>query len=310
VTDGTVLSGLSETPLTASADDPPAVHVRAKLDEQLRALLEHEPIARVGTDPEGVHQMRVGVRRMRAALKAEGAGLGEEGDRLQGELKWLGNSLGAVRDLDVQLEHLRAQAEDFEPDERAAVEELLKGLLADRRRARQRMLGVFRARRYTQLLESLAAALNTAPTDNGKPISKKQRAANLVELVKRPYRKLIKDASAIGEDPPDDDLHALRIRGKRLRYAAELAVPAGGKPVKELIKATKGLQELLGDHQDAVIAEQLVRNLVSELDPVDTDVVLVAGRLIERERARRANCRANWRAALDEVDATGSVLVD
>jgi CHAD domain-containing protein len=310
VTDPTVQLGLSDTPLTASADDPPAVHVRAKLDEQLRALLEHEPIARVGTDPEGVHQMRVGVRRMRAALKAEGSSLGAEAGRLQGELKWLGSSLGAVRDLDVQLEHMRAQAEGFEPDERAAVEDLLKGLLADRRRARQRMLGTFRSRRYSQLLESLAAAIHTEPADNGKPVSKKQRTVNLVDLVKRPFRKLIKDVSALGDDPPDDDLHALRIRGKRLRYAAELAVPVGGKPVKELIKSTKVLQELLGDHQDAVIAEELIRALVSELtDPINPDVVFVAGRLVERERARRADCRARWRAALDEVDAKGSALL-
>jgi CHAD domain-containing protein len=280
----------------------PADLVRAKIDEQVRALLEHEAVARAGIDPEGVHQMRVAVRRLRAALKADG-GI-QDAARLQEELKWLGTSLGAVRDLDVQLEHLRGQSADFADDERAAVERLLRGLLLDRRRARQRMLATLRSRRYAALLESLNALTATEPAPNGEAVGKKQWAANLIEVIRRPYRKLVKAAEALGADPPDDDLHALRIRGKRLRYAAELAGPAGGKSVQKLIKATKGLQEVLGDHQDAVVAEQEVRRLLTELgDPIETEVVFVAGRLVERERARRAECRARWRAALAEVEA-------
>lgn len=304
--------GLAESALRASAGDPPAVLVRAKLDEQVRAVLEHEPIARVGVDPEGVHQMRVAVRRMRAALKADGSTLGDAADHLQAELKWLGGSLGAVRDLDVQLEHLRALATDFEPDEQEAVERLLAGLLADRRRTRQRMLGMLRSKRYTKLLDALAAAVRSEISANGEvaPTSKKQWAASLIELIKRPYHKLIKAADALDENPPDDDLHALRIRGKRLRYAAELAAPAGGKPVKKLIDATKGLQDLLGDHQDACVAEQQVRRLLAELDgPAQAEVGFVAGRLVERERARRADIRTHWRNALAEVDSHATTLL-
>jgi len=276
--------------------------VRIKIDEQVRALVEHEQIARAGVDPEGVHQMRVAVRRLRAALKASQL---ESAEQLQAELKWLGGALGAVRDLDVQLEHLRGLAADFEPEEQAAVERLLKGLTLDRRQARQRMLGVLRSRRYAALLEALTAVTAAEPAGNGAPpVKKKHWAASLAELIKRPHRKLIKDADALGADPPDDDLHALRIRGKRLRYAAELAAPVGGKQVQKLIKATKTFQDVLGDHQDAVVAEQEVRRLVIELgDGIETEVVFVAGRLVERERARRAECRARWRDALAEVDS-------
>lgn len=283
--------------------------VRAKIDEQIRALTEHEQVARVGVDPEGVHQMRVAVRRLRAAIKASRF---EGTEELQAELKWLGGALGAVRDLDVQLEHLRGLAADFDPEERAAVERLLHGLLLDRRQARQRMLGVLRSRRYTALLESLGTAAHAGPTLNGEVSAKqrKQWAGSLGELIRRPYRKLIKDADALGTDPPDDDLHALRIRGKRLRYAAELAEPVGGKPVRALIRATKGLQDVLGDHQDAVVAEQELRRLLRDQDgPVETEVVFVAGRLVERERARRAECRARWRAALAEVDSTATKVI-
>jgi CHAD domain-containing protein len=305
--------GLSEQALGASAGDPPAAHVRAKLDEQLRALLEHDPIARVGTDPEGVHQMRVAVRRMRAALKADGSTV-EGADHLQGELKWLGGSLGAVRDLDVQLEHLHAQTTDFDPAERIAVTTLLAGLVADRRRARQQMIRTLGTHRYTRLLEALAAAVRSTPAGDGEPgvatrKTSKPWAAHLVELIERPYRKLVKAANALPADPPDDALHALRIRGKRLRYAAELAVPAGGKPVKKLINATKEFQDLLGDHQDAVVAEHEIRRLLAALDTPTPDVGFVAGRLVERERARRLTIRATWRAALAEVDAHATTVL-
>jgi CHAD domain-containing protein len=173
------------------------------------------------------------------------------------------------------------------------------------------MLATLRTRRYSQLLETLAAAVLSAPAANGEvaATTKQQWAANLIELVKRPHRKLIKAADALDDDPPNDDLHALRIRGKRLRYAAELAAPAGGKPVKKLIGATKDLQDLLGDHQDAVIAEQEIRRLLAELDDSPADIGFVAGRLVERQRARRAAIRATWRDALAEVDTQAKALV-
>jgi CHAD domain-containing protein len=286
--------------------------VRAKLDEQVRALVAHDAVARQGEDPEGVHQMRVAVRRMRAAIKADGSGFGDAAERLQTELRWLGSMLGAVRDLDVQLDHLRGQAAHFEPDEQAAVDRLLLGLRADRRKARQRMLRALKTKRYRDLLETLVTAIHSEPSAAGDAPGRNRPAAGMIELIRRPYRKLSKAATALSDDPPDDDLHELRIHGKRLRYAAELAEPAGGKPVRRLIAATKGLQDVLGEHQDAVVAEQEIRRLLDELgDVVDVDVVFAAGRLVERERARRADCRARWRAALATVDTHAeTVLAD
>jgi CHAD domain-containing protein len=172
------------------------------------------------------------------------------------------------------------------------------------------MLTALRSRRYPALLAALAAAVRTDATPNGASTKRKTATANMIDLIRRPYRKLSKAARALGDDPPDDDLHALRIHGKRLRYAAELAAPVGGKPVRNLIKATKELQDVLGEHQDAVVAEQEVRRLLSELDdPVDADVVFAAGRLVERKRDRRADCRASWRTALSEVDAQASAVL-
>ncbi|WP_436493843.1 CHAD domain-containing protein [Actinokineospora sp. HUAS TT18] len=288
--------GLPEESLTAGRKDPAAAHVRARLDEQARVLLEHTEGARVGTDTEHVHQLRVAVRRARAALKAD-TGTIPDADALDAELKWLGGSLGAVRDLDVQLEHLRGQAESFDENEKAAVERLLEGLIAERRAARRRMLASFRTKRYQSVLHDLAsAALSTplAPEGEDEP-----EDVPLVDVIRKPHKKLMKDADNLGEDPPDDDLHSLRVRGKRLRYAAEMAAGAS-KKMKALVKATKDFQDILGDHQDAVIAEETIRGLLA--DQTDIDVVFVAGRLVEREHARKADRRARWRDALAEVD--------
>jgi CHAD domain-containing protein len=288
--------GLAPEPPRARRKDPPAVHVRVRLDTQLRALLAYESGTRSGVDPEDLHQMRVTVRRLRAAVNAEGAGLGDAAEHLQNELKWLGNALGPVRDIDVQLERLRAEAAAFDNEERTAVERLLTGLVGERKAARRRMRAALRTKRYTALLGSLATASKSEPA---VPNSGTRPA--LIDVVQRPYRKLHKAVQALGEDAPDVDLHALRVKGKRLRYAAELV----GEPVKDLVKATKAFQEVLGEHQDAAVAEDIIRRLVTEHD--DPRVIFVAGRLVEREHARRLAYRAQWRdkwAAVAEFSET------
>jgi CHAD domain-containing protein len=281
--------GLPPEPATARRKDPPAVHVRVRLDNQLRALLSYEDGTRSGVDPEHLHDMRVTIRRLRAAVNAEGAGLGAVAESLQEELKWLGNALGPVRDLDVQLERLRAQASGFEDSERAAVERLLIGLVDERKAARRKMLTAMRTKRYSTLLTSLAAA--TASSVQIDTDGAHEQA--VVSVIYKPYRKIFKAVAALGEDPPDEALHVLRIKGKRLRYAAELVGPAAKEPVKLLVKATKAFQEVLGEHQDAAVAEETIRRLLTGQE--DPEVTFVAGRLVEREHARRVEYREQWR---------------
>ncbi|WP_285505836.1 CHAD domain-containing protein [Actinokineospora sp. NBRC 105648] len=275
-------------------------HIRARLAAQADELADRTDGAREGTDPEHVHQMRVAVRRARAALKA-GMPLPE----LDAELKWLGASLGAVRDLDVQLDSLRERAAGFSAEELAAVEKLLNALVVERRTARRKMLGVLRSKRYKATLRALRAAAESGTIE----VAEDEEPPALVSVVHKPHRRLMKAAAALGEDPPDDDLHELRIHGKRLRYAAEMAEVAAKKKVRALVTATKAFQDILGDHQDACFAEDTIRRLVADLgDGVEVDVVFVAGRLVERERARKVVCRAQWRPALADVDSAAAVL--
>ncbi len=305
---GSLPVGLFELPepLAATPGDSPVHLVRVALDTRLRALLHHDPIARAGEDEEGVHQMRVSVRRMRATLKAARPLLDAEwADGLRAELGWLGRSLGPVRDLEVLLPRLRGLAADLAAAEQAAAEQLLAALDAEYAQARQEMLDALGAPRYTALLERLADAVRLPlPTPTAT-----RAQPELVDLVRAEYRSLRKAVRKAGEDPPDEVLHALRIKGKRLRYTGELAEPALGKPVRRLLTATTGLQEVLGDHQDACIAQQRIRDLVTALgDSPDPAVVFVAGRLTEREYARAEYQRTLWWAAWEQVVAKADAL--
>jgi CHAD domain-containing protein len=266
---------------------------RAWIAEQLDELHVHGEVALAGADPEGVHQLRVAVRRIRAVLKAARF---DDGGVLLAELRWFFGELGPLRDLDVLLDRFHGDTDGFSPEEMVAFERLLKGLRAERGVARRRVTRALRGKRYGRLLETLAA------TDVHPAAAK---GVDLVAEVARPYRKLRKAVLIAGPDPADEVLHDLRIRGKKLRYAAELAAPTGGKPVRRLVKATKRLQDVLGEHQDACVAEARVRGLVAE----DAAEAFIAGRLVERERARQATARGEWYAAYQEVDARAAELL-
>lgn len=290
--------------LVATAKDAPAQHVRVALDIRLRALLAHDPGVRTGQDVESVHQMRVSVRRMRAALKAARPLLDARwSDELRAELGWLGQSLGPVRDLDVLLPRLRGLAADLPEEEQDAADQLVARFDAEYLVAREDMLAALEAPRYTALVERLADAvrlpLPTRSATEGRP--------ELMELVRAEYRSLRKSVKRAGPQPPDEVLHALRIKGKRLRYTGELAEPALGRPVRRLLAATAGLQEVLGDHQDACVAQERIREVAFGGDH-GAGTQFVAGRMVEREHVRAAHLRTLWWAAWCRVAAVGKEL--
>lgn len=295
---------LSE-PVTVGPSATPVDHVRASLDQRLRALLQHEPGTRTGEDIEDLHQMRVAVRRMRATLKAARPLLNPVwADDLRAELGWLGGALGPVRDLDVLLLRLHLEIASLPEGEALAGEVLLESLERERVTARAAMLEALTAPRYFALLERLAETVSV-PLPTPYPGEAPQPA--LVDLVRAEARKLRRAVERAGADPADEVLHALRIRGKRVRYTGELVAPSlrgtpAGKAVKRLLSATTALQEVLGDHQDACVAEQRIRELLLGLDATP-DTVFVAGRLVEREIHRAAEKRREWHGAWVLVDA-------
>jgi CHAD domain-containing protein len=98
----------------------------------------------------------------------------------------------------------------------------------------------------------------------------------------------------LDDDPPDPELHAVRIRAKRARYAAEAVAPAVGKSAKRFASAVEEVQEVLGDHQDAVVAGQWLREHVP---PGDGGAAFVAGQLVLVEAAAADASRQEWPSA-------------
>lgn len=277
-------------PAQARQDDPVYDQIRAGLDSYLHAMIAHAPGTRLGADPEELHQMRVAVRKLRALLKNGRLFLDQRWSRsVRAELGWLGDTLGSVRDLDVLLERLRGQAEDFDEAERAAFERLIAGLDEERTACRQILVAVLDSDRYAKLVDRLTAAVQAPP-----PASALDSQAALRDIVTAQYRKLCKQVQRAGTEASDSQLHALRIQGKRLRYASELA-GSSHRRAQRLISACKRFQDTLGEHQDACVATQRVLHLLTEMgDRADSTVAFVAGRLVEREALRRATCRDQW----------------
>jgi len=266
----------------------PTDPLRARLDEQLDELRVHAEVALADTDPEGVHQLRVAVRRARAVLKTSGGHT-----ELRAELRWFFGRLGPLRDLDVLLMRFHDDTSGFSDSELAAVKRLLGGLDTERAEAFARVAKTLRGKRYARLLDALAAATPSGGDGAAE--------LDLVAEIAKPHDRLRAEVERIGPDPADEELHDLRILGKKLRYVAEMAT---GKPARVLVKATKRFQDDLGEFHDACVAEDRLR----ELTPGDLDEAFVAGRLVERERGKQQAMRATWHDSWLEVDRRAQVL--
>jgi CHAD domain-containing protein len=264
--------------------------LRAALATSTARLVAHDPGVRLGTDSEDVHQARVATRRLRSDLRTFHEVVDPTwSEPLRDELRWMGERLGAVRDTDVLLERFDDRLATLPPAELDAGKHLLEGLREHRNAARDELLVAMRSERYLALLDQLVAATRFVPGSTlGAGLE-----LELGDLVARPWRKLRNAVEALGDQPPDVELHAVRIRAKRCRYAAEAVAPAVGKPARRFARAVAEVQEVLGDHQDAVIAGQWLRAHAAD-GGGKVECAFVAGELAAFEAVDAEDSRAAW----------------
>ncbi|WP_406512076.1 CYTH and CHAD domain-containing protein [Streptomyces sp. NBC_00161] len=251
-------------PEPAPAEDTAGAHVLSYLREQRDALVAQDPAVRRNL-PDSVHQMRVACRRMRSAFKTHRKVLDRTAtDPLGEELRWLAAELGLDRDQEVLSERIQTHIAELP---RTLLLGPVRGRLrvwnnARRSGTRRRALAALDGKRYAALLDALDALLADPPL---LPGAAKPAARALPTSALRDYGRLAtRVAGALDLEPGherDLALHEARKAAKRARYAAEAAAPALGRPAKQLAKAMKSVQTLLGDHQDSVVAREALHGL-------------------------------------------------
>jgi CHAD domain-containing protein len=262
--------------------------VLAALRDQLEVSTAHEGGVRAGRDPEDIHEMRVAVRRMRTILRASRPMFERKWtEGLRDELEWLGTALGHVRDLDVLLASLQSRIKRLPASERRIGAVLLGDLEADAVKARRTLRTALAGPRYRRLLRRLDLALRHPHVVTPD--------LSLLDVAAREFEKVRSAVKDLPKRPRDEDLHAIRIKLKRARYAAELVRETTGRPGERFLDQAKALQDLLGDHQDSVVLEERLRGTAGRT----AELRAVTKTLIKLERKRRKETRAvfpdEWR---------------
>lgn len=246
--------------------------------------------------------MRVAARRLRSALKTFAPLVDLVwATSLREDLKWLADSLGGARDGEVLLARLLGQLDEI-PAElqlgpvRARIEQTVGGDLVA---ARAAAVETLRTERYLALVDRLVDSAweplltEAADAPSGEAVPPLVRAA-WDRLSKRAGRLRRRDAT-------DDDWHATRIAAKQVRYACEAVTPIFGRRAKTLAKKAEAVQELIGEHQDAVVAQEVLRRLAAA--PRNGGTAFTVGLLHARQQLDIEDARRTWAGVWADASA-------
>lgn len=278
-------------PITSSATAGDLT--RHIIASSVATLMRHDPGVRLGDDVEDVHKARVATRRLRSQLRTLRPLLDAAwADALREDLRWLGAALGAVRDKQVMSQRLRSRATMLPAEDAPIVAELADELARESEEARATLVLDMRTERYISLIDRLVeAARNPSLTADAQAPA----GETLPPLARADWKRLRKGVARLAAAPADDDLHRIRILAKRLRYAAEAAMPIFGKAAERQATAATALQDVLGDHQDSVTVRRWLRQAGQG------PRAFVAGELAGLERDIAIDDRRQWKRAWKKV---------
>jgi CHAD domain-containing protein len=235
----------------------------------LAAMKATMPGTLADVDIEFLHDLRVAVRRTRSLQRElKGVFPAEPLEHFRGEFRWLQQVTGDVRDLDVhrvELARFRAAVAHTPAADLAPLEEMIA---ARRQREFRRMTRALRSKRTTELIgawdrfvEELPGLPEAGRPDAGRPIED-----IVAERIRAVYRRMVKMGRAIDDGSPPEALHDLRKKGKELRYLLEFFAGLYPKDVvKPMVRTLKGLQDVLGRHQDQEVLAATLREMRQEL---------------------------------------------
>ena len=302
-------------PTTVAATMPMLEVALANLRRYWSVWQVHEPGARLGDDPEELHDLRVAARRLDAVLRQFRPSLPESLLKIGPTLKKVLRALGDARDLDVALSELETFSRELAPAERETVQPLKRHLASERDRARTRMLHVLDLPSVQGKLQALTLLLG-APSEPSQASAADSARNWAPGLIRRRYRKLRKAADHLKADASMEAYHELRGQVKKLRYALEAVAVIFGTPADEMLRSLRNWQDKLGVQQDAAVGSRRLKALAVAPPPGMTPQTLfLMGRLAEHyvsvgARARQVHAkgyrklRERWKRLRSEFEAS------
>lgn len=239
----------------------------AIMRKHFELMRRHEPGTRLGIDPEHLHNMRVSIRRLRAALQVFRTIFPSRTVKdFRAELKWIADCLGKVRDLDVHIHRLEDDIRHMDEAHRQVLQEFYHWMQAERERAWTEMIAALNSDRYAQWLAQFEDFLTNHPDSSAfpKPASR-PIAAKASRCLRKRYRKVRRDGRQLAKKSPDKQIHEFRIDCKKLRYLCEFLQPIYGKSMRKMARRAARLQDRLGLHQDFVMSVQTLKAYLSTL---------------------------------------------
>ena len=251
-------------------------------------MLKNEDETIKGKDIEALHDMRVATRRMRAAFEVFQSEYNPKSIKpIMKGLRQTGRSLGEVRDLDVFMEKIEKYLDVLPKEKRSGLDPLLKIWQDQRTTQREKMISYLQGPQYKKFLTDFSEFLKIENfgLSNHEDSSKNKRKVKQVPLPNQvqftvplliytrlayvnAYESKLNNANIA-------DLHALRIELKRLRYTLEFFSEVLGSELSRVIKEIKGLQDHLGDLNDADVACNMLSEILKNWENIHNDASIL-----------------------------------
>lgn len=257
-----------EESLRLTPDDPLSEAGRKVMHLHFQSMVNNEAGTRQGVDIEALHDMRVATRRLRAAFEVFGEAF--EPKVLKKHLKGLratGRALGRVRDLDVFMEKAGKYLNGLPQEQKSGLDPLLANWESQRVAARDEMLVFLNSKEYqvfkkdfNKFVHTPEAGALVAP----KGIPEPHRVRELAPALIYDRLAIVRAFNDVVGSAPIETLHALRIEFKKLRYTVEYFQDVLGSQAKGIINVLKGMQDHLGDMNDADVAIQILKEFIKQ----------------------------------------------
>ena len=272
--------------------------------ECIEHLLRHETAGRAG-DPEGIHQMRVAVRRLRAILSGFAPLLpAEPRRRAADQLRWLAGTLGEARNLDVLALDIIAPACAVLPPA-TGLERLAEVIERHRHYAHAEVEAAINSDRYAASVRQVTHWFDEKGWHSHKDIGPLGRPVGELApmLLERRYR-LVKKRSKDFTGQSEAQRHQLRIVLKKMRYTGELLADLYDQAAsKRFIQCIKRLQDDLGYRNDVSVARETMKELTRP-KPRDLDLVKAGRRVLAWHKQRLAGNEGDARRHLRKLFET------